>query len=270
VSGDEYWGELWHGTRPLGAAFFLTRRFLLTAEHCVHGLPEDDAKLTVVRSDGSTLDALVYESVPEADLAVLLLAQQASGVRPLSADECAPRDRWRVPSRPSPADPRLYGSVAEPDVPYRCVRGGTVQALELRTEVELGDYSGYSGGPVEKITDTGSTLAGVLIEQYPDRQDPDRASNVLFAATIQEVLRRFECFDPPKVLERRAREPADDQMSQVDATRLRGVLDGYTEILRQARSWEQDELIQPAQLAELRLRVARSVVDQAMMWSRGD
>jgi hypothetical protein len=51
------------------------------------------------------------------------------------------------------------------------------------------------GGQADEET----RLFGVLIEQYPehypDHAGPRPASAVLFAATISEVFRRFDCFD---------------------------------------------------------------------------
>jgi hypothetical protein len=72
--------------------------------------------------------------------------------------------------------------------------------MQLGCVQDLGDYAGYSGSPIEGDRSDGeSRLFGVLIEQYPEHY-PDHAmsrpaSMVLFAATISEVFRRFDCFD---------------------------------------------------------------------------
>lgn len=80
-------------------------------------------------------------------------------------------------------------------VPYECERGETVDALQLKCRQHLGDYGGYSGSPVEKQFEQHAELIGLLVEQYFDRESPNRAANVLFAATIRGALQRFRTFD---------------------------------------------------------------------------
>ncbi len=249
----EYWVGLRHGDRDLGAAFFLTRRFLVTAAHCLRPV-DDDAELTVVYPDGAVAPARLHERARDADLAVVMLIGP-SPVTPLSADTCAPRDRWRTPTRPSPSDPFLSGSVVEANVPYDCVGGARLRALQLETDVELGDYSGYSGGPVECRSRANRSLLGVLLEQYPDRQDPSRATNVLFAASIAEVMDRFDCFDTSNLVARPEPEPSrpyDDVLANVTA------------LLKEAATWEELGLMSPADVSAIRLRVQRSVVEEAV------
>jgi hypothetical protein len=95
---------------------------------------------------------------------------------------------------------------------YRCEAGHEIEALQLGCSQRLGDYSGYSGGPVERhVTGREPALVGVLLEQYPDRQTVDRASDVLFAATIAEALRRFDCLGVGHLMKVLF---ADDQASQ--------------------------------------------------------
>ncbi|WP_433273410.1 hypothetical protein ACQPZF_18990 [Actinosynnema sp. CS-041913] len=252
---QDYWVELRHGVRGLGAAFFLTRRFLVTAAHCLRPVA-DDAELTVAFPDGATAPARVHERLRDADLAVVMLIGKST-VQPPQADTCGPRDSWRTPTRPTPSDPLLHGSVVEPDVPFDCAGGARLRALQLETGVELGDYSGYSGGPVERTDSDRPSLVGLLIEQYPDRQRPERASNVLFAATIAEVLNRFDCFDMSNVVGHlHGRAPAR-------ATTYGEVLADVTTLLEQVAIWEEHGLMSPAEIASLRLRVQRSVVEEA-------
>lgn len=254
MTDHDYWVALRYQTIGLGTGFFLTSRYLLTAEHCLRAVPAGESKVEVVLADGSTLPATVCQRLPEPDLALLVLIGDEHTVDPPRPDVCATDDRWRSPSRPTPSDPELGGSVMAAQIAYQCERGGTMTGLQLRTDVALGDYSGYSGGPVEKIAGDDRALAGVLIEQYPDRQAPERASNVLFAATVAEVFDRFESFSLPTIL---ARRPTDG------STRFHEALANYTALLREAKGWERDDLIPPDMLATLRLRVARSVVDEA-------
>jgi hypothetical protein len=183
-------------------------------------------------------------------------------VEPPLPDVCAVDDRWRSPSRPTPSDPELGGLVMAPDVQYKCEAGGQVAGLQLRTDMHLGDYSGYSGGPVEKMVGNDRALAGVLIEQYPDRQAPERAANVLFAAAIAELFERFSSFSLVPIMTQRL---VDPKSSSLDTT-----LSKATRILEEAKRWEQNELMPPNEIMALRLRVARSVVDEPSMWTAHD
>jgi hypothetical protein len=252
---DAYWVRLHHGERLLGVAFLLTRRYLLTAEHCLREVSDAEIGLLVEFADGSMNVVHVHERLKDADLALLRLVG-AAPVEPLSSDRCEADDRWRVPSRPSMTDPLLRGVVDEADVAYECEGGDVLEALQLRTDVELGDYSGYSGGPVERDHAVKRTLAGVLLEQYPDRQHPARASSTLFAATIAEVMRRFDCFDLSNV--------AKVMSGPARKTSVEDVLTEATAVLETAAKWQAQDLMSPAEVSALRLRVARSVVDQTV------
>ena len=60
---------------------------------------------------------------------------------------------------------------------------------------ELGDFAGYSGSAVT-LKSAPNAVVGVLIEQVPSRlrtlpDQPNPASNVLYAIPIQNVLERF-------------------------------------------------------------------------------
>ncbi|MEU4743973.1 serine protease [Actinosynnema sp. NPDC023658] len=259
TAAQDYWVELRHASRSLGAAFFLTRRFVVTAAHCLRSVEEDDAALAVAFADGVELPARVHERLPEADLAVVVLLGP-SPVTPLRADRCQPDDPWRVPSRPTPSDPILTGAVVEPAMTYTCAGGAQLKALQLRTEALLGDYSGYSGGPVERVLGSERTLAGVLFEQYPDRQDPTRASNVLLAATAAEVLARFDCFDMSNVLGELLDTPSKSNAEPA----FHDVLDRSTALLKQGAAWQQQGLMPPEEVTAMRLRVTRGIVDLAI------
>jgi hypothetical protein len=68
-----------------------------------------------------------------------------------------------------------------------------VTAIQLNVDQVLGDYSGYSGAPIQQEEiDSSITLVGMLIEQTPDSVEKTRATNVLWAISAKWVVDEFE------------------------------------------------------------------------------
>lgn len=194
------WAELWFGTVFLGAGVFITRRYVLAAAHVLRALPSHERLVSLRMPESEDqVDAVVLRRESEVDLALLHAGSHAS-IMPPRLDRCAPGDAWLAPYRPSNTDPYLAGSVPTPLARYKCEGGATIDALQLTCEIGLGDYSGYSGAPVERRPrESLPVLLGILLEQYPDRASPTRATNVLFAATIGEAFLTFEELDARRV-----------------------------------------------------------------------
>ena len=153
MTGSDYWIEIsQHGAR-LGAGFLLTRRYALTAFHCLRELPSDDEQLELSFAGGEVGPGRVHERSPEADLALIdILKPHESPVVLPNADRASRGDSWSAPYRPGPSDPYLSGDVLSGGMPYVCEAGNSIEALQLDCSQHLGDYSGYSGGPVERYT----------------------------------------------------------------------------------------------------------------------
>lgn len=198
-----YWVDLLQGERRLGAGFLLNRCFVLTALHCLRPMDAQQAKggageLVIALGDERRVRGRVCRRAAEADLALIEIDASHEVALPVPAAHVAtPGDPWRGPYRPTPGDVRLSGSIDHGAVSYTCVAGASIEALQLTADQQLGDYSGYSGGPVEGGgADADPVVLGILLEQAMDRHSRDqRAANVLFAATIAEALRRFDHFD---------------------------------------------------------------------------
>jgi Trypsin-like peptidase domain len=197
VDDNEYWVEIYQQGERFGAGFLLAKRFVLTALHCLLNCATDNDKVELSFAEGRVIPGLVIERAHGADLALIAIteAESCSVSAPLP-DRSVQGEMWRAPYRPSGTDPYLSGGVQHGSVRYQCEGGDSIEALQLACAEHIGDYSGYSGGPVERNNGNGNqAVLGILIEQYPDRNIPGRGSNVLFAATISEALRRFEYFD---------------------------------------------------------------------------
>lgn len=281
-----YWVELQHAGQTLGAGFLVTRRHVLTAAHCIRGLGPE-AELAVALSLGEPVPARVDQVASDADLALVrLLRTPPPAIRPPKTGRCRPRDEWFGPYRPGETDPHLSGSVVHEGVDYKCEGGAFVKALQLRTAVELGDYRGYSGGPVERRgeCDTGAVI-GMLLEQYPDRVTPERFSNTLFAAALGDALRQFDCFDvghllpvilptdPPAAATPQpatAEELAVDSdrptkprsaIEQAEDRRLEQAVRRADILLTALCDWARRGLLEPGEVRMLRVQVARGMLD---------
>lgn len=130
----------------------------------------------------------------------------------------------------------------------------------------LGDYSGYSGGPVEtSAPDRQPVVVGILLEQVPDRADVGRNANVLFSATIKEAMQRFDHFDvlhlldvlrpaPGKHLVPPPYEPGGDPPPRQQTDRVEIVLKTFQQLSDQG-------VMDPAHVAELRYLALKRVIE---------
>jgi hypothetical protein len=250
-----YWVDLHtEDGMHLGAGFHITRRFLLTAEHCLQRLQPDQRAVVMIQEDGAKARGEVCERKQAVDLALIRRVDGDLPLSPPPADRCAPGDLWRTPYRPNPSDPHLNGVVDEPNTQFECVGGGILDALQLRSELDLGSFSGYSGSAVEKPGDH-PALVGVLQEQYFDRYDGQRATNVLFAVTMHAALEQFAgYFD-------RATKTPTPSVSLVD---VEEVLAAHTAVLEQAMDWMARGLMSPTEVQMIQVDIARSVVDSTV------
>lgn len=203
MASRDYWVEISSRGKRLGGGFVLTRHHVLTASHCLRGTDAEDEDVDLSFAGGDVTPGRVCERAPEADLALIdIVKPRDTTVVVPKADRAGRGDKWTAPYRPSTADPYLSGAVLSGGITYQCEAGTEIEALQLGCSQRLGDYSGYSGGPVERhVTGRDSALLGVLLEQYPDRHATGRASDVLFAATIAEALRCFDCLGVGHLLE---------------------------------------------------------------------
>ncbi|GGR86517.1 hypothetical protein GCM10010252_26490 [Streptomyces aureoverticillatus] len=276
-----YWVDLHRAEQRLGGGFLLTNWLVLTALHCLRGLARIDERVDVVLADGRRLAAHVSRLDAEADLALVSITspQRAAPQIPKSGPARI-GGRWRGPYRPAANDVELSGRIDTRAAAYACEGGGVIEALQLSADQLLGDYSGYSGGPVEDTTScdghapdqNGSkqdaVVVGILLEQVPDRAAADRAANVLFAATIAEAMRRFNYLDVAHLVDvlrpPRDAEPAVASAVPPQATRdtmvnplINSMAAKADELFETIQGWAAQGVMDAAQISELTFMVAK-------------
>lgn len=189
------WVRIAHRGVNRGGGIPLTSQLVVTAAHCVAGMEVGhgaDELCVTIGHDLVPTSAQLVECVEAKDLALIRLTQPLGpSLRLPWASRCRRGDDWFAPSRPTMADPELDGSVTG-TVRYECAAGGVINAVQLTTQAHLGNYDGYSGGPVFLTPEESNRVIGLLIEQYPDRINLDRATNTLFAAAIEGVIEQFD------------------------------------------------------------------------------
>ncbi|MBC2904452.1 trypsin-like peptidase domain-containing protein [Streptomyces cupreus] len=288
MTGTGYWIELFQAQQRLGGGFLITRRYVLTALHCLRGLATLDDRVDVVLADGSRLAGEVCRRDEEADLALIAIAGAYDVRLPIPrAGVAHGGDAWHGPYRPAAAEVHLRGQVDSGAAKYLCEGGAVIQALQLTVHQILGDYSGYSGGPVVKGVpgDHEPVVVGILLEQVPDRVAADRAANVLFAATIGEAMRRFDQFDVEHLLDvidpagstpgqsRRARsvlqrtakaDPAQQEAEERDEPKVATVAAAAAAAeswFERIDEWSGRHILDPAQVAELKFTAAKAAIE---------
>jgi hypothetical protein len=196
---DSYWVHISRGGNWLGAGFLLLGSYVLTAHHCLGKDEPGSEDVKVEFESGEVLPGRIHRRCPEADLALIDVPESGRGPVIPRAGRPNVGEKWRSPYQPSRSDVFLSGMIDAVHSSYECAAGDRVEAMQLGCKQDLEDYAGYSGSPIESDgSNKNKRLFGVLIEQHPKHfpasREPRAASPVLFATTMTEVMRRFDCF----------------------------------------------------------------------------
>lgn len=242
------------------------RRFVLTAFHCLSGLTARDADLDIVLADGSRVVGRVCREDKDADLAVIEISAEFETSQPVPmAGVAQGGDRWRGPYRPGENEVELSGRIDSEAMQYLCEGGAKIEALQLTADQRVGDYSGYSGGPVEGFAQDGKpTLLGILLEQALDRAVASRNANVLFAATMREVMGRFDIFDVTHLIDvlRPPRREQATQSQSADPPSPRSQAERVDSVIHILQQLSDQGVMDPSHVADLRYRALKRIFEE--------
>ncbi|MCT9080676.1 hypothetical protein [Streptomyces fulvoviolaceus] len=178
------------GEERLGSALRLTRKFALTATHCLRGhVPTDPEQSRLRLPDGTTVVVPLHNEI--SDLALLrLVVSDKEALPPEVYFDSAKRDEsWTATYRFPAADKPPAGSVVEPDTCYRTMDGFEARAVQLSCELRKNHWR-FAGSPVERVRGGGipPVALGVIIEPQDSTWEE---SNEIFAGSVAEALDLF-------------------------------------------------------------------------------
>ncbi|MFI9168073.1 hypothetical protein [Streptomyces lincolnensis] len=186
---NEYLIDIHDERGRLGSALRLTRKFALTAAHCLRGhVPTEQGDSRLRLTDGTCVVVPMYNTTSDLALLRLVLADDDALLPRVSFDTARRGESWTATYRFPAGDKPPTGSVEDPDALYRRTDSLVVRAMRLRCELRK-DHAPFAGSPVERGPGAVSPVAfGVVVEP---RESDWAESDEIFAGSVAEALDLF-------------------------------------------------------------------------------
>jgi hypothetical protein len=225
--------------------------------HCLRAARVQYGRLDLELADGRALTGRLCDSVKDKDLALIHIVDAHQYDLPLATpvDWPRPNARWRGTYCPPDEQTQLSGHVSHAPVSYHSVEGGEFIGMQLTVEQLLGDYSGYSGSPV----DTEPAVIGILMEQAASRENPSQGTEVLVGASVRHAMELFPHFSTDSL-----RGKGQDACEPAPEPAARNVAGDVATVLRSLRQWEDEGLIPPDEAQEQRRHLLRGFGKRAL------
>ncbi|WP_030605708.1 hypothetical protein [Streptomyces fulvoviolaceus] len=186
---NEYLIDIFKERERLGSALRLTRKFALTATHCLGGhMPTEQDHSRLSLTDGTPVVVPLYNKTSDLALLRLVLGDDDALPPRVSFGKARRGESWTATYRFPAQEKPPTGSVVDPDALYRRTSDLVAKALRLSCELRK-DHAPFAGSPVERGAGAVPPVAlGVIVEPQ-DRIWAE--SDEIFAGSVVEALDLF-------------------------------------------------------------------------------
>lgn len=249
------WLRIFEDEEFVGVGFLITLRYAITATH-VLGKRELGHRFAARSGRSATLDVSILAT--SGDLTLLVVEGPLDhGLLPPQAGRAVEKSKWSGPARPELNNAVLTGTIDAVDLDFELESGDLVSVHQLCVDQDLGSHHGYSGGPVVTRRAPPHQVVGVILEQLPDAVEETRSANVLFAIAIDQAFGAFA-----ELTHLAGTRHGLDSDSRADGKVAHDiVLDKHEAVLRRAKRWADEGLIEAVDYEVYKARVQRQIFE---------